>query len=373
MRKFLQALALSAALLWMPTFAQAAVVESTETDDLLNAVGELTSELRVQPFTNVSIFVNGTYVADAFLQREVGSPGSGSFENVAEVTAAANATVTTIWTSGPNPETYRIRLTAYTSGAVLAQMTDNSRAPQDMSDGAVFGYHTDDFHEQTTAVNADFYVVTENDAGGTVGVLVPTLQEGVVQMITGTGDDAADEQCFSHVDLSDTGALVSDGRMMFETLIKGDDIGAQMGMALHDEECVATQLTPFDIDSNAIVFNSSNQANAVAIMYQDEASDATAWHAASANNDTLGNNADEFELGVVVVADTYARLRIEIDSTGDCFFFVANVLRYAENECVQTSARLVPFWWINTTTDGTSGASTMTIQWYQWAWTRPSS
>jgi len=75
------------ALLYIPIGVQAAVVTNT-TDQLFNAVNETSTTLRVNPFTQISIFVSGTYAAGntVVLQRGVGSPGSGAFEDVATVT-----------------------------------------------------------------------------------------------------------------------------------------------------------------------------------------------------------------------------------------------------------------------------------------------
>lgn len=360
-------------LLWIPIAAQAqSVHESSESDDLLNTVGEVTTELRMSPETIVSVFLNGTYVATANLQREVGSPGSGSFENVMAVTNGTdNASVSTIWTTGPNPETYRVIVTTYTSGAMLAQMTDQSSTPTQFTSGATYIRHFDDFLTNTSAVNAEFYVTTENDAGGTVAVVTDTIQEGGVTMNGGTGGDDADEVCFSLIDLTDFGALVSDGTMAFETILQSDVTTAQFGMLLHDEECVASQVTPFDVDSNVVTFDTANQANSMGFTHSEEADDVDGWTAVSANADAEGNNSDEFEVGTVVAA-TYVTLRVEIDSAGDGYWYVDGALVYAENEVVATTARLIPLIWADTTAaDG--GDATIIIDTLEFIQTRPSS
>lgn len=347
------------------------VHESSETDDLLNAVGEVTTTLRADPFSTISVFLNGTYVATANLQREVGSPGSGAFENVMAVTNGTDdATVSTLWTTGPNPESYRVRVTTYTSGAMLAQLTDQSQAPTQFVAGATYIREFDDFLLNAAVVTATRYVATENDAGGTLFVGITALTEGAYRGITGTGGDDNDELCLSYIDVSDMGGLVSDGTIVFEVRLKSNVTTAQFGALLHDEECVATQVTPFDVDSNVITFDTSNQANSVGFAHSEEADDVDGWTAVSANNDVEGNNSAEFELGTVVV-NTYITLRIEVDNSGDAYWYVDSVLVYAENEVVQTTAILLPFVWADTTVvDG--GDPTIDVDFIEFVMTRPS-
>ena len=360
-------------LLGVSAVAQAqSVHESSETDDLLNAVGEVTTTLRADPFSTLSVFLNGTYVATANLQREVGSPGSGAFENVRAVTNGTDdATVSTLWTTGPNPESYRVIVTTHTSGAMLAQLTDQSQAPTQFVSGATYIREFDDFLLNVAAVTAERYVATENDAGGTIFIGITGLTEGAYRGITGTGGDDADEVCLSYNDVSDMGGLVSDGTMAFEVRLKSNVTTAQFGALLHDEECVATQLTPFDVDSNVVTFDTGNQANSVGFAHSEEADDVDGWTAVSANADTEGNNSDEFEVGTVV-ANTYVTLRIEVDSSGDAYWYVDSVLVYAENEVVATTAILLPFVWADTTAaDG--GDPTIDVDFIEFVMTRPSS
>lgn len=369
MWNYLKILACAALLLGWTT-AQAAVVESTESDDLLDAVDEITSTLSVDGPTDLTIFVNGTYVATAVLQREVGSPGSGAWENVLVVTDGTDdATVVSSYKSGPGPGAYRVKMTAFTSGDIAVQLTDGSLVPQVFAEGDDYIRHYDDFFSHTATIDAALYITDENDAGGTVAVVTPAIQEGAVTIISGTGGDDADEVCFSLIDLTDFGALVSDGWTAFETRLKSSVTTGQFGMLLHDEECVSTQLTPFDIDSNVVGFDTTNQANSVGIVHSEEADDVDGWTAVSANADTLGNNADEMEVGTVVAA-TYVTLRVEVDSTGDAYFYIDGILKYAENETVATTARLIPFIWVDTTTDD-GGDPTVDIDYLEFVMSRP--
>ena len=251
----------------------------------------------------------------------------------------------------------------------MAQLTDASQVPQVFVEGASYIRHTDDFFTNTGTINAAFYVTTRNDGGGTLAVVTPTIQEGAVTIVTGTGGDDADEVCFSLIDVTDDGALVSDGWTVFEVRLKSNVTTAQFGALLHDEECVNTQLTPFDVDSNVVTFDTSNQANSVGFVHSEEADDVDGWTAVCANADAECNNADEYEIGTVV-ANTYVTLRIEVDNTGDGYWYIDGALVYAENQTVATSARLIPFVWADTTAaDG--GDPTINIDWIEFVMSRP--
>ncbi len=358
--------------------ANAWTVVTNTTDQLFNAVAEVSTTLKVRRRgTPITIFVNGTYAVGNVvkLQRERGSPGSGAWVNVQLVTkGVADATVQTTYITRRDRENLRLNMTATGTGAVVAYMTDAPKVPTEYTDQRLYQVFFDDFGPtQTTAIDAQKYVSIDGDGGasGTICVNSLNIQEGGLVCVSGTGEDAADVLAFSMIDVSDDGALVSDGTAIFEVRMKASDYDGQVGMCLHDEEAVSSQLTPFDIDSNAIVFNSSNQADAVCIMAQDEADTADIWQPASAINDALGNNADEWDLGPAVVNAVYTILRIEINNNGDALFYVSGSLMFAEPLAVALTARLIPFVWSNTTTDGAGGAITYTIDYLVFTKERP--
>ena len=91
--------------------------------------------------------------------------------------------------------------------------------------------------------------------------------------------------------------------------------------------------------------------------------------AVCANADAECNNADEYEIDTVV-AVAYVTLRIEIDNSGDGYWYIDGALVYAENQTVATTARLIPFVWADTTTvDG--GDPTIDIDWIEFVMSRP--
>lgn len=382
MMKFLKPVSLAMVLLMLlgaGTMARAAVVTNT-TDQLLNAVGESSSTLRVNPSTGLSIFVSGTYAAGntVVLQREVGSPGSGAFETVQTVTSGtANARVVTRWTTGPNPESYRLLMTATGTGAVVAYLTDYPVVPTVYVTNSTTIVHFDDFigfnSASTTVVNASRYVTqTQSTSGGTIAAASVPIQEGGLIMLSGDDDsDLGDEAtCISAITLASMGALVSDGPISFEVRLRADEIGAAVAAGLIDIACVADNIPVADIDSGAVIFNGATAGGAM-IHQQDEATDVDDFQAISAISDIEGANALEVPMGVALVVNTYFTLRVETDTAGNAYFYVDGTLLHAEPLAVTTTDRLIPMVQIFATDDGGDDVVTIIIDYWEFVVPRP--
>ena len=377
MLKFIQALAL-AALLYVPWSTQAAVVTNT-TDQLFNAVDETSSTLRVAPTTQLSIFVSGTYenVNTVVLQREVGSPGSGAFQDVVTVTSGtANARVVTRWTTGPNPSSYRLKMTATGTGAVVAYLTAWPVTPVVWTTGATRIVQFDDFtgdnSTSTTAINASKYVSeTQSTSGGSIAVATGAIQEGGVSIVS--GDDSSnlgdESTCMSALTLATFGALVSDGIISFEARLRVDTIAGSVAAGLIDIACVADNVPVADIDSGTVVFNGATAGGAL-IWQQDEATDVDDFQAISALSNAEGANALEVPMGVALVADTYFTLRVETDTAGNAYFYVDGTLLHAEPLAVTTTDRLVPMIQANSTIPGTQ-VVTIVVDYWEFSVPRP--
>lgn len=72
-----------------------------------------------------AIAISGTYAATVALQREVGSLGSGQWETL-KSWSTANATVAFNWTATRDVENLRLVTAAYTSGTVVATLTQSN-------------------------------------------------------------------------------------------------------------------------------------------------------------------------------------------------------------------------------------------------------
>ncbi len=358
---------------------QATVVENTVAGGM-DAAGEVSGTIVAQPFTTLSIFIGGTYSLEARfeLQREVGSPGSGAFETVLRLdTNTADADISTAFTSGPNTDAYRVFMTvAPQSGDVLVTMTDASLTPNGFDDYRVYMRHFDDFNTQTTAVDADHYVAGD-EAAGTLAVVTVTIEEGGVTMVTDTGSDGQDSMCLGSIIVTDKAGLVSDGWMAFEIRSRLNEVGTEteQGMGLNNVICALnTNELPVTVATAALTVVTTTDG---AFIFQDGgATNTTNFSPFSVNagveqHDTAaGGTGHFFDTGVAPADDEYDVLRVEIDASGDAFFYLNGVLQYAEASAVATTATLVPYWWINSEDGGTTTV-TGVIDWWEHIITRP--
>jgi hypothetical protein len=335
--------------------AQAEVVTNT-TDQLFNAADEVSSTLTVSAGTIITTFVSGTYSAANVvrLQREVGSPGSGAWENVARVTGAstvANARVVTSWLTGTGPEAYRLLMSATGTGAVVAYLTDASVTATNYfrtSNASNTVFFDDFFGENNdgslTVVNPSLYVTTQGaDSEGTIGAITPAIHEGGLVLISGN-NAAGSEICISMIDEATHGALPSDGVVVFEVRMRSAQVDGLTYMALQAQNCTANGTADVlaDMDSGVFVQVDASNADMIGILRQDEATDTDDWQAFSSLIDTEGANALEVPLGVVTAADTYVVLRVETDTLGNGYFYINNALVHAEALAITPGTRLIP-------------------------------
>ncbi len=361
--------------------AQAAVVTNT-TDQLFNAVNEVSSTIRVAPFAELSVFVSGTY-EDAntmVLQREVGSPGSGAFEDVQTVTTGtADARVVTRWTAGPNPSSYRLKMSATGTGDVVAYLTDHAvtaRTLPTLSTATEIVFFDDFFGENNdgslTVVNPSLYVTTQGaDSEGTIGAVATAVHEGGATLIS--GDNAVgSEICISMVDEATSGALPSDGDIVFEVRFRPAEIDGLTYMTLQAQNCTASGTVDvmIDIDSGVVAQLDANNADMAGIARQDEATDTDDWQSFSSLIDVEGSNALEVPLGTATPINTYITLRVEVDTAGDAYFYVAGTLQHAEALAVTPGTRLIPSVVVAETAAG-GGTVTMVIDYWMFVVPRP--
>ena len=361
--------------------AQAQTVVTNTTDQLFNAVGEASSTLRPATSTQLSIFVSGTYesVNTVVLQREVGSPGSGAFEDVLTVTnGTADARVTSLWTTGTNAESYRLNMTATGTGAVVAYLTDWPVTAVTWVRNADQTVFFDEFYSNQWETNADsttiisdaFYVTQDSDVnGGTIAAVTTAIQEGGVTLVGGV--TAENGVCMSMVTTASFGALVSDGTMSFEVRLRTDTLDGKMVVLLASVACVADVVPLVDIDSGVVSQVDAGSESLAGFVRQDEGTDTDDWQAISAIADAEGANALEVPLGTATAVDTYVTLRIEIDSAGNAYWYIAGSLVHAEPLAVTTTARLIPLIQ-DMETALNVGAVTMIIDYFEFVQARPS-
>lgn len=356
------------------------VIVTNTTDQLLNAAGEVTSTLTAAPFEVLTIFISGTYsTANVVeLQREVGSPGSGAFERVFDLDlGTANARQIQSVTNGPNTNGYRLAMTTFGTGAVVAYMTNMNRTARNWMDPKyVFtqAVQFDDFFDNSWETNADSetlvsdqkYVATGGtDNSGVIGVHDLSNREGGVQQTSST--DENDMECFGVDVVADHAVLPSDGWSAIEIRLNVDVLTAAAGMGFHDTVCTDTGVW---VTAVAGVVASSGAGDSQAIItFQDAATNSTSWLATSAIIDVEGANALEVAMATAV-AGTYVRLRVELDNLGNAFFYIDGTLQHVEPLAVTTTVEQAPLAFAESSSAG-STALLMTMDYWMFVKPRP--
>lgn len=370
MRNFLKAVAVLLLAL-SPFSAQAAsqsdtytILVSSESSvaQVFDAVGEVSNIATFAANTELTIFVSGTYTADnrVWLQREVGSPGSGSWENTLLVTGPnANARVVTSYLTGPNRETYRLALPVDgTSGAVVAYATDkNVLAEEWVRDSTQFVHYdelaiTGDTATSATVPDANVYL-THDGAGnaGTELVITSGIQEGGGTIISGATDTNA--ACISTV-LNEMAFAPTDGWGVVEVRLRADIVSGFLWVGLADIACANNDAVNFTF-STGTVTAATAFADMVGIGRDGDSATPADWMPLSAILDVEGSNALEVFLATAV-AGRYVTLRTEIDPLGNAYFYIDGVLLAVEPLAVTPANYLVPY----VEVAATSGAAAIT-------------
>ena len=372
------ALAVMLALPWaMPVGAVSTVVTNT-TDQLLNAVDETTSTLTATPFEILTVFVSGTYSTGntVWLQQEVGSPGSGAFENVAQLdTSTANARSSLTWTNGPNTNGYRLKMTAFGTGAVVAYLTNHNPTPRNFRDGTyldtqivffddlIAGY---DDAADFTAINDEVYIpIGGTDNSGVIALHDVSNREGGIVHTVSTDED--DVECLGVNVVADHASLVSDGWTVFETRYQVDVLTAGHGMGLTDQLCHTTN-TSWTVIGTTVAAPVANSDTA-GFFTNDAATETTGVMAVSSIDAVEGANAIAVNAGTSTAA-VYHTYRIEVDSLGNAYWFYNGVFVHAEPLAVLTTAEIAPLVFVESSSAG-STAMVQTIDYWYYVKPRP--
>ncbi len=379
MRKFLTALGVVAFLsvsAWGTALANSQVVTNT-TDQVFNAVGEVSSTLTAAPFAELSIFLGGIYQSTntLVLQQEKGSPGSGVFENVLTLTGGtANARFVNTWPNGPNRTGYRLLMTATGTGAISATLTDHDVTARPLStfydDPETYvGPLFDDFYISgvASATVLDVNLWLTNDGGGNRGteMVVADLEEGGGTIISGTTD--TDGACLS-TKLTEWGGLPTDGWIITEARFRLSTLNGFVFAGLADIACANDDLVTFQTTTTAVTANTGYGALA-GIGMDDDGTIDTSWYPMTAILDVEGANAEVMAMATTVAAN-FVTLRTEIDTHGNSYHYVDGVLLHAEALAVGVAGlRLLPWFEVGATSSTT--AITGTLDYIFFTTTRP--
>ncbi len=356
MRKFLTALGvaafLSVSFLGTPTVALAAIAGATFTslDDVSSSVCTNADN------QTVTMFGSGTYDMVIGLQTEQGSPGSGAWADVpgfTDVFPTANAQTTVAYTSGLSGRCYRLRVTTDTSGTTYYTILTGRTTPTvwASTDANMRTHHRlfDDFHGGALAVTtgssfASWLTTAGSDGDATVAVTLAS-PEGILEMGWGaTGTDISNTSCIT-LSLIGQFSLVSSGLTVMETRLHLDQVTTGIwGIGLADTIAqTACDVVGFDTTSSNVYTEGVQTDLADALfIHTDEALVSANWMSGSLNTNTTQNGGIGFEAGAGATASTYQIFRIEVDATGDAYYYLDGVLFHAQTTAVATTAVLSP-------------------------------
>lgn len=182
---------------------------------------------------NISIAISGTYAQTIKLQRENGSPGSGSWETL-KTYSTANATVADFYTSERADENIRLYASAVTSGTAVATLTDNDdRTVQSFKEPGqsteLFGITQDGVNvrgslrrsNSISAVTASTALTRRLHAGKTVVVNAAAGATITLPAATATGDQYT---VFC-------GTTISTGSLIVTVASSADTMGGGVGIS----------------------------------------------------------------------------------------------------------------------------------------------
>jgi len=200
----------------------------------------------------------------------------------------------------------------------------------------------DDFTDAAIDTTDNWIVFAGTDADATAASVV-TAPEGKVDMGSGDGGGTEDGSVLSLILLA-KGSLVSLGTTIFECRVSFDQItGVAACFGLSDTLATDAEHLLHTIVAGTVADGGLTVTNTVEIVYSEEATASTLWHAASENGGTIGNAGAEETLVDGPTANTYDVLRIEVDSDGDARFYINGVLRLTRATAVATTALLIPY------------------------------
>ena len=335
----------------------------------------------------VTGFGNGVSMNQVWqLEREVGSKASGTWELVSGYTdvfpttqggAAVGGTTQITHYTSEQPACFRLRMTTDNAGTGQIQLVTDRDTPTATPSRTTHMAFFDDFNRSALAVaalgsNIDYlsFLATSQNNVVAIGEISP---EGIMTFTGGNTGDAEDT-VETTLGTSAYGGLVSGGiiiveyRSAFDDLTSGDWI---LGLT-EDVTANGSEDMEYDVDTN-VVTDFSDVDSSIAFAFSSDAVNPLLLQAVSTNATNIGNAGDEYTLAGTPVATTYQVLRIEVDSTGDAFWYVDNILVGAEPLAVATSATLMPYMAASSADDctGSCGVTKVDIDYLLWIVPRP--
>ena len=193
--------------------------------------------------------------------------------------------------------------------------------------------------------------------------------------LTGGATGAIEDYSEVTLGLDAYAATASEGLIIFETRLSMEDIDAgDINFGLTEDVAVnGHEENEFFMNTNVIT-DKSTVASAVMFGFSSDAVHPTLWQAVSTNATAIGNAEDEYTLANAPVAATYQLFRIEVDTTGDAFWYVEGLLMGAEPLAVATTATLMPYYGAGSAVDcgGSCDVTKVDVDYVYFSGARPS-
>jgi hypothetical protein len=281
--------------------------------------------------------------------------------------------------TSPEVACFRLHMTTDGGGTGQIQLVTDGDSPSAIPSRETHREWFDDFGRSVLAIAAlgsypgDYICFVGDGSGSSVVGIGEVSPEGILT-ITGGDDGDAEDTSECTLGSADYAGLVSDGLTIFEVRSSVEDITAgDWFVGLTEDVSANNSEDPeFDINTNVVTDNAT-VSSSIQFGFSSDAVAPTVLHAVSTNATALGNAADEYTLGNAPVAATYQRLRIEIDATGDAYWYVDGVLMGAEPLAVATTADMFPYI-VSTSADdctSTCGVTKLDIDYLIWVTPRP--
>lgn len=349
-----------------------------------STVDDVTTSVCVKAGETLRSFGNGVSINQVWaLEREVGSPGSGTWKAVIGHNdifpttnggaAIGGATQVDNYKS-EGRGCYRLHMTTDSAGTAQVQIVGNGNTPSTVTRATHIRSFDDFFHGTlpiTTSHNGDEFswVVSDNASNNAVVPIIEGGQEGLMTFSSGDAGSTADAQNGS-MGVTGYRSLVSSGLTIVEFRASMSQItDSKVNFGLGDTIADSTEQNAFKCDTNVCAEGlDTAQTDAATFMFDTDSADAQTdeWNAISMNAGTLGNAQDEYTTGYSPEASTFAVMRIEVTNGGHAFWYYNGTLVGAEPLALATSAVIFPIFSANSPDDGSGTVNKIYIDYIDW-------
>ncbi len=208
------------------------------------------------------------------------------------------------------------------------------------------------------------------EGSGATAAAVVVAPEGKIDMISGGVGDANDGVVLSRI-LTQKGALVSDGRIIFECRVSMDQqLGTNLCWGLSDKLCTDAERNMYKVNSGTVSDGGLTLTDAICWAFDTDATANNKLQFVVEKNGTINIAAAEDADSVGYINDSYITLRIEVDPDGAARWYRDGVLAKSKAAALRATSVLIPFIGANSA-DNADIATVMSIDYIYFAGHRP--